>query len=76
MHSLSCSRVVYLLKEKWSTWFESQRAQEFLTVNDYRESHTKVWVAHVAQIVTHHLVYGQVPLAQQLYIIEESIDTE
>ena len=66
--------VVYLLKEKWSSWFELRRAQEFLTVNDYLKSHTKVWVAHAARIVTHHLVYGQVSLAQWLFFADRGID--
>ena len=61
-------------KKKWSNWFESRRAQEFLTVNDYRESHTQVWVAHTARTVTHHLVYGQVSLAQQLFFADRGIN--
>ena len=66
--------VVYLLKEKWSSWFELRCVQELLTVNDYRESHIKVCVAHAARIVTHHLVYGQVPLAQRLFFADRGID--
>ena len=35
-----------------------RRAQEFLMVNDYRESHTKVWVENAARTITRHMNYG------------------
>jgi len=31
--------------------------RRILTVNDYREYHTKVWVAYLARTITHHMNY-------------------
>ena len=45
-------------------------------MNDYCESHgyKSMGIAHAAQTVIHHLVYGQVSLAQRLFSADRGID--
>ena len=54
-----------------------QRAQEFLMVNDYSESHSKVRVTNAAWRVTCHMNYGWAPPSSYPVIhVKESVALE
>jgi len=44
-------------------------------VNDYRESHAKVWVANAVQTITHHMNYRWGFLFQLLFYMAKGIYT-
>ena len=54
------------------------RPKNSFTVNDYREFHTKVWVANAAQTITRHMNYGWGSSFQLLCVIhiKESISLD